>query len=396
MMKLRFTAALLSAGLTTTTALFAQDEAAPAKDPAAPAAATETKAPAKDAAAPAKDAAATETKDPAAGTASGTAAPAPPAPPAPPAAPELDPAVLKSNSSYGFGYRSGRQFAQQTSRFGLKINDIERKTFVKGFFEGFAEKDPSIKEDDINAALQALGTSLQEREKAAAAANLEVGKKFLEENGKREGVTTTESGLQYEIIKKGDGAVYQAPAAGAPPANKQFMVHYKGTLIDGTEFDASPEGQTVPMTLQVIPGFKEALTAMPVGSKWKLFIPAGLAYGEQRRSALIQPNSTLVFDLELVNIEDAPAPAQPNFAMPPGAMPPGAMPPGARPQGARPTGRPRAQAVSPPVRVPIPPKNGGDAAGGAPKRPKAVSPPVRVPVKPEGGGAEPKPAPENK
>ena len=270
--------------------------------------------------------------------------------------------MVKSNSSYGFGYRSGRQFAQQTSRFGLKLEDIERENFVKGFFDGFAEKDPSIKEDDINAALQALGNSLQEREKAAAAANLEAGKKFLEENGKREGVTTTESGLQYEVIKKGDGAVYQAPTEGAPPANKQFMVHYKGTLIDGTEFDASPEGQTVPMTLQVIPGFKEALTSMPVGSKWKLYIKPDLAYGEQRRGPDIKPNSTLIFELELDNIQDAPAPQQPSFSIPPQGGQPGAARPPQPP-------RPRPTAVSPPVRVPIPPKpaEGGDKP--APKPP---------------------------
>ena len=287
--------------------------------------------------------------------------PPPPPPPAPPAPPVLDPAVVKANSSYGFGYRSGLQFAQQTSRFGLQMTDIEREKFVEGFFQGFASEDPAIKEEEINAALQALGTVLQARDKAAAAENLEIGKKYLEENGKREGVTTTESGLQYEILKKGDGAVYQAPAEGEAPKPKQFMVHYKGTLIDGTEFDASPKGQTFPMTLQVIPGFKEALTTMPVGSKWKLFIPAGLAYGEQRRGAHIQPNSTLIFELELETIQDAPA--QPNFAMPPQGARPGAQPPR----------QPRAQAVSPPVRVPLPKKDG------AAESPKVVSPPVRIP-----------------
>lgn len=356
MMKMRFTAALLSVGITTTTALFAQDETAPTKEATTP---------------PAKPAA------------PGT--PATPAAPAEPAAAPIDPAVLKTNSSYGFGYRSGRQFAQQTSRFGLQMEDIERKSFSKGFFEGFAEKDPSISEDDINAALQALGSILQEREKATAAANLEAGKKFLDENGKREGVTTTASGLQYEVLKKGEGAVYQAPAEGSPPANKQFMVNYKGTLIDGTEFDASPEGKSIPMTLQVIPGFKEALTTMPVGSKWKLFIPAGLAYGEQRRGAHIKPNSTLIFELELEDIKDAPAPpARPNFSMPPQGGQPGARPA---------PSRPRAQAVSPPVRVPIPPKSGEAAKEGAP-RPKAVSPPVRVPIPPKEGGAD-KPATED-
>jgi FKBP-type peptidyl-prolyl cis-trans isomerase len=254
------------------------------------------------------------------------------------------------------------QFAQQTSRFGLKVEDIEREAFIKGYFEAMAGSDPSVKEDDINAALQALGNQLQEREKAEGAANLAAGLKFLEENGKREGVITTESGLQYEIITKGDGPVYQAPAEGQPPANKQFMVKYKGTLIDGTEFDASPEGQTVPMTLQVIPGFKEALTTMPVGSKWKLYIKPDLAYGDQRRGPDIKPNSTLIFELELDNIQDAPAPRQPNFSVPPQGGQPGA----ARPP--QPT-RPRPTAVSPPVRVPIPPKPAEGAEKPAPPKP---------------------------
>ena len=140
-------------------------------------------------------------------------------------------------------------------------------------------------------------------------ANLAAGKKFLEENGKREGVTTTKSGLQYEVLAKGGDVKYVAPKEGAED-NKQFMVHYKGTLISGKQFDASPEGEPVPMTLQVVEGFKEALTTMPVGAKWKLFMPSTLAYGEERRSADIAPNSALIFELELVKIQDAPpAPA---------------------------------------------------------------------------------------
>jgi FKBP-type peptidyl-prolyl cis-trans isomerase len=160
---------------------------------------------------------------------------------------------------------------------------------------------------------------LQTREKEIAAANLEAGAKFLEENAKREGVITTASGLQYEIINKGGEEKYTAPAEGAED-NKQFMVNYKGTLISGKEFDASPEGEPVPMTLQVVEGFKEALTTMPVGAKWKLFLPSSLAYGEERRSAEIGPNSTLIFELELEKIQDAPAqPQGMPFPMPQGA-----------------------------------------------------------------------------
>jgi len=155
---------------------------------------------------------------------------------------------------------------------------------------------------------------MEKREKDLAAKNLEAGKKFLEENGKRKEVTTTKSGLQYEVLAKGGDKKYEAPKDGKEDS-KQFLVNYRGTLIDGTEFDKSPAGQPVPMTLQVIPGFKEAITTMPIGAKWKLFIPAALAYGEQRGSAQLGPNSTLIFELELVSIEDAPQ--QPSgFPMP--------------------------------------------------------------------------------
>jgi FKBP-type peptidyl-prolyl cis-trans isomerase len=163
--------------------------------------------------------------------------------------------------------------------------------------------------------MAALGELLQQREKESADANLAAGKKFLEENGTREGVTTTKSGLQYEILVKGGESKYAEPKEGDP--EKQFMVNYKGTLIDGTEFDASPEGSPVPMTLQVIPGFQEAITTMPVGAKWKLFISSELAYGAERRSAEIAPNTTLIFELELVEIKDAPpAPVGGGFPMP--------------------------------------------------------------------------------
>ncbi|RYZ14619.1 MAG: FKBP-type peptidyl-prolyl cis-trans isomerase, partial [Myxococcaceae bacterium] len=164
-------------------------------------------------------------------------------------------------------------------------------------------------------AMEALGELLQGREKESAAKNLEAGKKFLEENGKRKEVTTTKSGLQYEVLAKGGEEKYVAPKEGEED-NKQFLVNYKGSLIDGTEFDASPAGETVPMTLGVIDGFKEALTTMPVGAKWKLFIPSELAYGEQRQGADIAPNSVLIFELELVKIEDAPAAPAGGFPVP--------------------------------------------------------------------------------
>ncbi len=223
-----------------------------------------------------------------------------------PAQPKMDPAVIKADSSYALGFRTGSTFAQQFGRFGVGADDIQQDTFIKGFMVAVKGDKPDLSEEKLQAAMQALGDLLQGREKELAVSNLESGKKFLEENAKREGVTATKSGLQYEVITKGGEEKYVAPKEEAKES-KQFLVNYKGTLISGKEFDASPEGEPVPMTLEVVEGFKEALTTMPVGAKWKLFMPADLAYGPERRSADIGPNSVLIFELELVKIQDAPA-----------------------------------------------------------------------------------------
>jgi FKBP-type peptidyl-prolyl cis-trans isomerase len=235
-----------------------------------------------------------------------------------PAKPKADPAATKSDASYALGFRTGGTFGQQFGQFGVTAADLEQENFIKGFMDALKNGKPSLDEERLKAAMEGLGAMLQEREKKLAEENLAAGNKFLETNGKREGVTTTKSGLQYEVINKGGDKKYEAPKDDKED-NKQFMVNYKGTLIDGKEFDASPAGQPVPMTLQVVEGFKEALTTMPIGAKWKLFLPAKLAYGEQRRSADIGPNTTLIFELELVSIEDAPANEGLPFALPQGA-----------------------------------------------------------------------------
>ena len=237
----------------------------------------------------------------------------PAAAPAEPAA-ETDPAVIKTNSSYGFGYNNGNSFKQQMSRFGLSAKDIEREEFIKGFMDALDGKDPANGQEALNAAMLGLRNQVQEREKALAEENLKAAEEFLAKNKEREGVITTDSGLQYEVLKAGEGAKHDG-SEGA-----KFMVNYKGTLIDGTEFDASPEGAPVPMTLNVVPGFREALTSMPVGSKWKLFIKPDLGYGQNRRSDKLGPNSALIFEMELVEIQKA-AP-RPKAVSPPIQIPP--------------------------------------------------------------------------
>lgn len=219
-----------------------------------------------------------------------------------PAAPKLSPEEVKTNASFAIGFGT----ANQVRGYGFTPDDLENESFVKGFMAGLKGGKPEIEEAKLQAAMQAMGEILQGREKQLADKNLEEGKKFLETNGKREGVITTKSGLQYEVLEKGGSEKYVEPKDEKAP-QKQFLVNYKGTLISGKEFDASPPGKPVPMSLMVIEGFKEALTMMPVGAKWKLFIPANLAYGPEAKSPDLGPNSTLIFELELVKIEDAPA-----------------------------------------------------------------------------------------
>ncbi len=212
---------------------------------------------------------------------------------------------LKADSSYAVGYSAGDLFAQNFGQHGVKIEDFEMELFMKGFTAAAKGKKPELEIEKLQAAMQGLSEFIQAREKNLAEENLKVGKEFLEKNGKRKGVITNESGLQYEVLAKGGEEKYVAPADGKP-ANKLFMVNYKGTMIDGTEFDASPPGQPVEMSLQVVDGFREALTSMPVGAKWKLYLPSSMAYGERRASIDIGPNTTLIFEMELVAIKDAP------------------------------------------------------------------------------------------
>ncbi len=129
-----------------------------------------------------------------------------------------------------------------------------------------------------------------------AAVNLQAGMDFLAENGQREGVVTLDSGLQYEIMKTGEGA--------KPGPTQTVTCHYHGTVIDGRVFDSSVKrGQPASFPLnRVIPGWTEALQLMPIGSKWRLFLPPNLAYGDREVSAEIGPNSTLIFEVELLAI----------------------------------------------------------------------------------------------
>ena len=209
-----------------------------------------------------------------------------------------------TNKSYNAGFQIGQQAGNQGFEYmsrNILGNDstksLNKDNFIAGFVESLQKK-TSIKG-------QEAGEYVNNYMKAQRAKQLEeqfgenkaAGEKFLAENAKKEGVKTTPSGLQYKIIKEGKGEI--------PADSSVVKVHYKGTLIDGTEFDSSykrKEPTTFPVK-GVIKGWTEALLMMPVGSKWELYIPQELAYGDQNRSAEIKPFSALVFEVELLGIE---------------------------------------------------------------------------------------------
>jgi len=195
-------------------------------------------------------------------------------------------------------YLIGRNIGETISADGIELNV---DNMVAGLREALAGKDARIAEADANKIMEKFQAEMQgkleAKAKAKSLANVEAGQKFLEENKKREGVTVTESGLQYEVITVGTGD--------KPTALDTVKVHYHGTLMDGKVFDSSVERKQ-PAEFQVggvIAGWTEALQLMPVGSKWKLTIPAKLAYGGQGAGRDIGPHATLIFEVELLSIK---------------------------------------------------------------------------------------------
>jgi len=189
--------------------------------------------------------------------------------------------------SYALGLSIGNNFLSSGIK---KLNTAE---FSKAIEDVLNNKQPSMSYEEAQSILNEYITNLQNEKPDL---NLKAGQEFLESNKKREGVVTLPSGLQYEIIKEGNGP--------KPTATDQVKCHYHGTLIDGTVFDSSVQRGT-PATFgvnQVIKGWVEALQLMPVGSKWRLFIPSDLAYGERGAGKSIEPNSTLIFDVEVLDI----------------------------------------------------------------------------------------------
>jgi FKBP-type peptidyl-prolyl cis-trans isomerase FklB len=195
-------------------------------------------------------------------------------------------------ASYGIGLNMGKSLAQEG------MDDLDSKAVALGIEDAVGKKEQKLKDDELVEAFAALQKRAEERLAKMSEESASAGKKFLEENGKKAGVVTTASGLQYEIVKKADGA--------QPKATDVVTVHYEGKLTDGKVFDSSVErGSPIDLPVSgVIPGWVEGLQLMHVGEKIKLYIPSDLAYGAQSPSPMIPANSVLVFDLELLGIKD--------------------------------------------------------------------------------------------
>ncbi|NDW13265.1 FKBP-type peptidyl-prolyl cis-trans isomerase [Bacteroides sp. 214] len=217
-----------------------------------------------------------------------------------------------SSSDKEYAYIMGQQIGQNAARNWL--NAMNRQTFegdtaltlnknnlLAGFLASLEGK-ANMEMFKVQMQVAILtGRALKQAAEERYGGNRKAGEEFLEANKTKAGVVTTESGLQYQILEEGKGEL-------PTDDTKKVKLHYKGTLIDGTEFDSSfKNGKTEPGSFyirNVIPGWKEALKLMPVGSKWKLFVPQELAYKEQMRSDVIKPFSTLIFEMEIVGYEN--------------------------------------------------------------------------------------------
>jgi FKBP-type peptidyl-prolyl cis-trans isomerase FklB len=225
-------------------------------------------------------------------------------PAAAPAAPALDPKEVGAIASYGIGMNTGHSIKRERI-------EIDLEAFLQGIRDGASDAKPKYSEQQIRAALAVFQRQMQakqrqmqatqgERQQASGEKNKREGQAFLAANKTKQGVTALPSGLQYQVIRSGNGA--------SPKATDTVKVHYEGTLLDGKVFDSSVQRNepAVFPVRGVIPGWTEALQLMKVGDKWKLFIPSELAYGARGAGGDIGPHAVLVFEVELLGIE-APA-----------------------------------------------------------------------------------------
>jgi FKBP-type peptidyl-prolyl cis-trans isomerase FklB len=210
---------------------------------------------------------------------------------------------LKDKASYSIGLNIGTNFKKQNV-------ELNPDALLAGVKDAIGGKKPALSEAEQQEVMNNFQKQMQEKQKAMADKNLETGKKFLEDNKKKDGVKTTASGLQYKVVKEGNGP--------QPKASDNVTVDYRGTLIDGTEFDSSyKRGQPASFPLNgVIKGWTEGLQLMKTGAKYQFFIPSDLAYGQRAMGPDIQPNSTLIFEVELKSVQPAAAGSSPAAGSP--------------------------------------------------------------------------------
>lgn len=201
---------------------------------------------------------------------------------------------MLEKAGYSIGYSIGSNLQN--------ADNLNQADIIKGFSDAFNKKDAALTPEQMETAVMEFQTEhqkrMQQKISETAAVNLEKGKAFLAENAKKQGVQTTASGLQYEVISEGSGT--------KPKATDIVSVNYKGTLIDGKVFDSNEGSEPVTFKLDgVIAGWTEGLQLMSEGSKYRFYIPANLAYGEVGAPPVIEPNSALIFDVELLKINPA-------------------------------------------------------------------------------------------
>lgn len=201
----------------------------------------------------------------------------------------------KDKISYSMGIRVGNSLKKESI-------DINTNAFIQGFKDVLSGGKKLMTDQEVNETLMTFQKEMMAKEEARlkelSEKNKKEGEAFLAENGKKEGIVTLPSGLQYKVLTEGTGNM--------PKLTDKVSVHYRGTLIDGTEFDSSytrGKPETFPVK-GIIPGFSEALQLMKVGSKWQLFIPSNLAYGERGAGDDLGPNATLIFEVELLSIKE--------------------------------------------------------------------------------------------
>jgi FKBP-type peptidyl-prolyl cis-trans isomerase FklB len=194
----------------------------------------------------------------------------------------------KEKVSYSIGLNLGRNLGSDLKRQSI---DVDPNLVAKGIQDALSGANPLLSNEEIQETMVAFQKEMSEKQKQR-------GEAFLAENKKKEGVKTLPSGLQYKVVKAGSGK--------KPKVNDTVTVHYRGTLMDGTEFDSSfRRGQPANFPVSgVIRGWTEALQLMEEGAKWQLFVPPSLAYGERGAGGLIGPNATLIFDVELISIQE--------------------------------------------------------------------------------------------